>query len=165
MLDGRVLGASQVEYKQFGKPPLKREVLRLRSRVQQVLEDFSAVSQTMRICKFSGERQRNTPVADLRTTLLEKPPAAPPARHRSPAEPAPRSGFFPGKKIRNCRLIRQFRQTLKPPRPRHLPGIGALSVGGGLQHAFFCRPQLPGIEARPRHLPGIKATLPRRMCS
>ena len=64
-------------------------VLRLRSRVQQVLEDFSAVSQTVRICKFSGERQRNTPVADLRTTLLEKPPAAP-ARHRSPAEPAPR---------------------------------------------------------------------------
>ena len=27
MLDGRVLGASQVEYKPFGKPPLKRERL------------------------------------------------------------------------------------------------------------------------------------------
>ena len=27
MLDGRVLGASQVEYKPFGKPPLQREVL------------------------------------------------------------------------------------------------------------------------------------------
>ena len=27
MLDGRVLGASQVEYKPFGKPPLKREEL------------------------------------------------------------------------------------------------------------------------------------------
>ena len=26
MLDGQVLGASQVEYKPFGKPPLKREV-------------------------------------------------------------------------------------------------------------------------------------------
>ena len=26
MLDGRVLGASQVEYKPFGKPPLKREL-------------------------------------------------------------------------------------------------------------------------------------------
>ena len=26
MLDGRVLGASQVEYRPFGKPPLKREV-------------------------------------------------------------------------------------------------------------------------------------------
>ena len=25
MLDGRVLGAFQVEYKPFGKPPLKRE--------------------------------------------------------------------------------------------------------------------------------------------
>ena len=188
MLDGRVLGASQVEYKPFGKPPLQREVpgmqgfpalnsphdliqncsmvdsccrniatnfefagrgqqetwvgdlrttslvvLRLRSRVQQVLEDFSAVSQTVRICKFSGDRQRNTPVADLRATLLEAPgratcPASEPcqarakvgilprifffetvvqsdsfgepARHRSlqPAEPAPRSGFFPAKK-------------------------------------------------------------------
>ena len=28
MLDGRVSGASQVEYKPFGKPPLKREALR-----------------------------------------------------------------------------------------------------------------------------------------
>ena len=28
MLDGRVLGASQVEYKPFGKPPLKREAYR-----------------------------------------------------------------------------------------------------------------------------------------
>ena len=27
MLDGRVLGASQVEYKLFGKPPLQREGL------------------------------------------------------------------------------------------------------------------------------------------
>ena len=30
MLDGRVLGASQVEYKPFGKPPLKREPQALR---------------------------------------------------------------------------------------------------------------------------------------
>ena len=29
MLDGRVLGASQVEYKPFGKPPLQREILKL----------------------------------------------------------------------------------------------------------------------------------------
>ena len=27
MLDGRVLGASQVEYKPFGKLPLKREAI------------------------------------------------------------------------------------------------------------------------------------------
>ena len=32
MLDGRVLGASQVEYKPFGKLPLKREVGELGSR-------------------------------------------------------------------------------------------------------------------------------------
>ena len=30
------------------------------------LEDFSAVSQTVRICKFSGERQRNTRPANLK---------------------------------------------------------------------------------------------------
>ena len=30
MLDGRVLEASQVEYKPFGKPPLKREASLLR---------------------------------------------------------------------------------------------------------------------------------------
>ena len=29
MLDGRVLGASQAEYKPFGKPPLKREACHL----------------------------------------------------------------------------------------------------------------------------------------
>ena len=29
MLDGRVLGASQVEYKPFGKPPLKRDGMAL----------------------------------------------------------------------------------------------------------------------------------------
>ena len=53
-------------------------VLRLRSRVQQVLEDFSASnSENLQI---PGER--HTPVAALRTTLLKKPPAAPLARHR-----------------------------------------------------------------------------------
>ena len=32
MLDGRVLGASQVEYKPFGNPPLKRECWATRAR-------------------------------------------------------------------------------------------------------------------------------------
>ena len=58
-----------------------------------------------------------------------------PARHRSPAKPAPRSGFFPGKKFQS-------------------------SCGGRTAARFFlpmaARPQLPGIEARPR-LPGIGA--------
>ena len=35
MLDGRVLGASQVEYKPFGKPPLKRE---LSGRIESIWE-------------------------------------------------------------------------------------------------------------------------------
>ena len=56
-------------------------------------------------------------------------PAAPPARHRSP---------------RQGRDSSQEKNSSPP-------------VGGGLQHAFFSRPQLPGIEARPRHLPGIEA--------
>ena len=30
MLDGRVLGASQVEYRPFGKPPLQREMPRFK---------------------------------------------------------------------------------------------------------------------------------------
>ena len=62
MLDGQVLGASQVEYKPFGKPPLKREVLcsvfaLLRGAVcscrcsRCAVRAFSAVSQTVRICR------------------------------------------------------------------------------------------------------------------
>ena len=68
-------------------------VLRLRSRVQQVLEDFSAVSQTVRIC---------------RRTPAPWPTCAPPCS-RSPrprhlpgieALPSPRQGeFFPAKKM------------------------------------------------------------------
>ena len=34
MLDGQVLGASQVEYEPFGKPPLQREVSSLKSSIQ-----------------------------------------------------------------------------------------------------------------------------------
>ena len=43
-------------------------------------------------------------------------PAALPARHRSlqPAKPAPRSGFFPGKKCRGCRLSRQPLRKMFP---------------------------------------------------
>ena len=62
-----------------------------------------------------------------------------------PAEPAPRSEFFPGKKCRGCRLSRQLSKVsanlpgIEAPRPRHLPGIEA---------------------SRPRHLPGIGASHP-----
>ena len=37
MLDGRVLEASQVEYKPFGKPPLQREHKRGNERYQALL--------------------------------------------------------------------------------------------------------------------------------
>ena len=73
-------------------------VLRLRSRVQQVLEDFSAVSQTVRICKFSGERQRNT----LWPSCAPPCSRSPRPRHLPGIEalPSPRQGeFFPAKKM------------------------------------------------------------------
>ena len=80
----------------------------------------------LRICRFSlfekllksllryvGKKQtcpvtNSTPTWRLRY-LARHIPAALPARHRSlqPAKPAPRSGFFPGKKCRGCRLSRQ----------------------------------------------------------
>ena len=77
--------------------------------------------------KFPGQGQRDTPVADLRT-LLEKPPAAPPARHRSPAEPAPRLEFFPAKK--------KFQWSCGGQLPKvsaNLPGRAAPARHGGTQ--------------------------------
>ena len=66
---------------------------------------------------FDGSPNGSTPSA---------PPAAKPARHRSPAEPAPRSGFFPGKK---SKLSSNPTVSANLPgigaRPRHLPGIEA----------------------------------------
>ena len=40
MLDGRVLGASQVEYKPFGKLPLKRESLALKTNGEESKTSF-----------------------------------------------------------------------------------------------------------------------------
>ena len=55
---------------------------------------------------------------------LPRLPHTPPARHRRPAEPAPRSGFFPGKKFQSScggrTAARFFCQWLRGPRPaRH----------------------------------------------
>ena len=44
MLDGRVLGASQVEYKPFGKLPLKRELAQL-----QVVQNEPVTKATLRL--------------------------------------------------------------------------------------------------------------------
>ena len=63
MLDGRVLGASQVEYKPFGKPPLKREVA-----------SSKALQHKCHLCSIPGA-----------------PPAR--HRSLQPAKSAPRSGF------------------------------------------------------------------------
>ena len=60
-------------------------------------------------------------------------PRLPPGRACPASEPCrarAKVGILPRKKNRNCRLIRQFRRTLKPPRPRHLPGIEAAPRSG-----------------------------------
>ena len=52
--------------------------------------------------QFRGTSKAQVPLALSSITFLpgiEASPAAPPARRRSPAEPAPRSGFFPGKNV------------------------------------------------------------------
>ena len=81
MLDGRVLGASQVEYKPFGKLPLKREI--------PGMQGFPALNpphDLIQNCSMVESRCRN-----IATKLRATCPAS---------EPAPRSGFFPGKKIK-----------------------------------------------------------------
>ena len=53
MLDGRVLGASQVEYKPFGKPPLKREIPGMQGFPGKTLhwtEIFNTSANTSAIC-------------------------------------------------------------------------------------------------------------------
>ena len=57
-------------------------------------EDFSAVSQTVRICKFSGERQRNTRPANLKKLTFEllqqsSPRPLPLSVERARTRPAP----------------------------------------------------------------------------
>ena len=47
MLDGRVLEASQVEYKPFGKPPLQREVHGTRGTTGSCLLLYSAVGNSL----------------------------------------------------------------------------------------------------------------------
>ena len=60
MLDGRVLGASQVEYKPFRKPPLKREVERLLDEAGQRAQEVErgaaqAVEETAAVAAEEGE--------------------------------------------------------------------------------------------------------------
>ena len=60
MLDGRVLGASQVEYKPFGKPPLKRE----RGR-----ELFKAVASQSGVAIFEPHQHKHASVAEVQGSL------------------------------------------------------------------------------------------------
>ena len=53
MLDGRVLGASQVEYKPFGKPPLKREIQH-KCHLCSFLLELSAVGDSTFYCGQRG---------------------------------------------------------------------------------------------------------------
>ena len=114
MLDGRVLGASQVEYKPFGKPPLKREI-------QHKWHQFntSATCATCVHIPAAPPAWQRSPALKPRQAA-EPPlspgsllyalnfnmseymsdehvlgtPGAPPCRACPASEPAPRSGFF-----------------------------------------------------------------------
>ena len=57
MLDGRVLGASQVEYKPFGKPPLKRELVP-RLSLSGARAPPAAPAPSLRPCTCRSARQR-----------------------------------------------------------------------------------------------------------
>ena len=111
-----MLGASQVEYKPFGKPPLKREVLCLCLRfraaqfaaVAAVAAQFAQFASELHAELHTGSNQKM--VGACFQPRLTRQPAESygstcrmnmflAVRVRRPAVPAPRSGFFPGKKI------------------------------------------------------------------
>ena len=175
MLDGRVLEASQVEYKPFGKPPLQREVasskalqhkchlcsipgaplarIGARPRLPGIEAAPSRYTRLISTCRSACRMNMFFPDTQARRVIriiriirsyghtawrcatrprlpgIEASPAAPPARHRSlqPAKPAPRSGFFPGKKFQSSRGGRPafFANGCEAPAARHSPAAPA----------------------------------------
>ena len=120
MLDGRVLGASQVEYKPFGKPPLKRELPGMQgfpalNFPHDWIQNCSVVDSCCRNIatnfKFAGRGQQETWVGDLRTTLLvvlilrrtpAQHPRGRPAHH--PAREAPGRATCPASEPAACQV-------------------------------------------------------------
>ena len=87
--------------------------------------NFAEGAQTVSSFKFAGRGQQETWVGDLRTTLLEKPPAAPPARHRS-LLPSPRQG-------RDSSQEKKSKLSSNPTVSANLPGRAAPARHGGTQ--------------------------------
>ena len=115
MLDGRVLGASQVEYKPFGKPPLKREI--------PGMQGFPALNSPHDLIQ-------NCSMVDSCCRAILQQNCAPLARHRSPAAPARHQSHTPARRV--IRIIRSYGHTAAwhcATLPR-LPGIGARAKVG-----------------------------------
>ena len=75
MLDGRVSGASQVEYKPFGKPPLKREIPGM-----QGFPALNSPHDLIQNCSMVDSCRRN-----IATKLRATCPASEPGRATCPA--------------------------------------------------------------------------------
>ena len=126
MLDGRVLGASQVEYKPFGKPPLQREV----PGMQGFLEKPCIELPQSLIQRASTQVPTQVPFVPFVFTFL--PQAAEP-----PLSPGSllyalncfnMSDYMSDEHVLGTPGAPPCRATCpakKPPRPRHLPGIEA----------------------------------------
>ena len=71
MLDGRVLGASQVEYKPFGKPPLKREPLHTSWSQTTADKDLVAAPDTKNP-RCTSMRALEDPISALGSTQIKK---------------------------------------------------------------------------------------------
>ena len=167
MLDGRVLGASQVEYKPFRKPPLKREFNAGNAGIP--WRNPALNSPQSLIQRASTQVPTQVPFVPFVFTFLP----------RQAAEPS----LSPGSLLYalNCFNMSEYmsdehvlgtpgappcRATCpakKPPRPRHLPGIGATrqpaeSYGsyGSYGHTVIRRlgTAPPAAPARHRSLPG-----------
>ena len=101
MLDGRVLEASQVEYKPFGKPPLQRETRRRRKRRQLGRLLFKAQVKAASTAADAAVVARRTPVTTCSRCLLKRHenwkrrgPSGGAQKGQSPRAPGERAAHF-----------------------------------------------------------------------
>ena len=157
MLDGRVLGASQVEYKPFGKLPLKREHrLALLARTVRAGASFrSGRPVSSRARSTCVSRQSIFTARGTRRRVQD----APGLDYRSAQSPGPRvyselghvlpwTSCAPARSVAGSTWLRADAQRQTPASPTGLCGFGGLV------------PAAPGIEAfLPRHLPDVDREL------
>ena len=125
MLDGRVLGASQVEFKPFGKPPLKRE-----------LQPAEPAPHRGRNSDFALHRGRNSDFAFLPETHHRAAPKV--CQRRRPRSIADRVFFFT--------IHTPSRQSWRGHR---IVDLHELRAAGGLERAAR---RLQGLKHEVAHL-------------